>query len=82
MLARSDTENYTLVAAGSDGSKSERGMNFSVFRKTAKGWRAPSQAIYPISSGRIIDVGDYCTRKSVAPSEPAAAAVRSNLKLK
>ena len=25
---------------------------------------------------------DYCTRKSVAPSEPAAAAVRSNLKLK
>ena len=58
MLARSDTENYTLVAAGSDGSKSERGMNFSVFRKTAKGWRAPSQAIYPISSGRIIDVGD------------------------
>lgn len=25
---------------------------------------------------------DYCTRKSVTPSEPAAAAVRSNLKLK
>ena len=25
---------------------------------------------------------DYCTRKSVAPSEPAAAAVRSNLKVK
>ena len=47
MLARSDTENYTLVAAGSDGSKSERSMNFSVFRKTDKGWRAPSQAIYP-----------------------------------
>lgn len=61
MLARSDTENYTLVAAGSDGSKSERSMNFSVFRKTDKGWRAPSQAIYPISSGRIVDVGgDIC----------------------
>ena len=25
---------------------------------------------------------DYCTRKSVTPSEPAAAAVRSNLELK
>lgn len=63
MLARSDTEDYTLVVAGKGG-EPEQDTNVRVFRKTANGWLSPAQVIFPLSPGQITEVGgDFCNIK-------------------